>query len=268
MILVDSRAGSNELARYIVPRHLVRISQRLSTDVLFMGWGPGGTRLEIGMEHKTLPDLLKCIGDGRFSGTQLEPLLKYDYHHLIVQGIWREGSDETGNQLEVRGAPIGRGAGWYNTAEMGWGSRVWRYAEVEHWLFTMQIMAGLRIERPSNYIQAGRLIGSWWRWWNDKAFEEHRSHLAQDKSHRASLRGELPFLVRMAAELPGVGPEAIAAIERHFPSARAAAIATPEQWAEIVVGGGRGADGKVKKPRRLGKKTAQRIDDAWEGRDE
>lgn len=279
-ILVSPEAGSADthrvdgtvhhgLARFIMPQARVRVSRRkLPTDVVFTGRGPMGSSLEIGIEYKTIWDVLACIQDGRFAGNQLEPLRMFDYAFLLIEGMIQEGSDERGGRLEVFGSPMGKPRGWYGTDEWGRGKRVWTYAEFEHWYFSMMFRGGVIVlPFTKSKWDSGRRVGSLWRSFNDKAWEEHTAHTMKSTAHIAPLRGDLPAFVRAIAEFSAIGPQGAVAAERYFAgSMHAAANADVEQWSKMPVGGAIGKGGKRKRVSRFGMKRAALVVAEMHGR--
>lgn len=273
-ILVSPEAGSNDvlntdgsvrhhgLAKYIMPQGRVRVARRsLPTDVIFTGRGPMGSVIEIGIEYKTIWDVLACINDGRFAGNQLPNLREFDYAFLLIEGMIQEGSDASGCRLEVYGSPMGKPRGWYGTDEWGRGKRVWTYVEFEHWYFSMMFRGGVCVlPFTRSKWDSGRRVGSLWRAFNDKAWEEHSAHLAHSKAHLAPLRGDQPAFLRAISEYGSIGPQGALAADKLFKSSmRAACAATVDQWAEMPVGGGVGKGGKRKRASRLGKKRAMAV---------
>lgn len=269
-ILVDSRAGSNDqlnkdgtlrstgLARYIVPQSKVSVVRNLPTDIYFTGHGPGGSQLEVGIEYKTIWDALTCIETGRFADNQLPTLRELDFGILLIEGIIRRAGDQRGGRLEVWGSPLGKQRGWYDTSEWGRGNRIWGYKEFEHWYWSMVFRGGVYVMPfTADKYDSGRLVGSLWQAFNDKAWEEHTAHLAKSTAHLAPLRGEQPPFLRSIAEYPAIGHVAALAAERYFHGCmREASSADAEQWAAMPVGGGLGKGGKRKRVSRFGKKRA------------
>ena len=77
MILVDSREGSKQLQPLLRDSKLTRLE---FADFAFTGSDRDGRISQIGIEYKTLPDVLSCIADGRFAGHQLPGMMKaYDH---------------------------------------------------------------------------------------------------------------------------------------------------------------------------------------------
>src|SRR6185312_3670611 len=111
-ILIDPRVGSRELFGVLSSNGVkVQIArdELLSGDFCFEGRGPGEESWLIGVERKTVRDMLSSISTGRFSGHQLRLLCQmYQRYYLIVEGVY--GCDDHGILQEPRGggrwAPI------------------------------------------------------------------------------------------------------------------------------------------------------------------
>jgi len=222
MILVDDRVGSRELYQ-LLPQGSAEICRLNSADYCFVGNGPGKP-VFVGIERKGLNDVLKCLLDGRFSGGQLPKLLAdYDVVYLIVEGAWRPGKEGTLERL-------GRG-GWQTVVL---GTRVWMYRELDGWLTSIETMAGVRLRRTESERETAAVILNLYHWWTDKEWEDHRSHLAFDRSDRPTLvRPSLA--IRVAKELSGIGYDKAGAVARHFHgSVREMVLAVEDQWQEVA----------------------------------
>lgn len=227
MILVDDRAGSKELVRYLSqPHSLARLT---AGDAAFTGEGADGEPVSVGIEHKTISDLCSCIDNGRFAGTQLPGLLaEYDYPYLMVEGVWR--SDPESGVLQTR-----KGKGW---SGMQYGQRSWMYSEVMGWLNTMSVVCGIRIIFTGSKTDSGRVISNLYSWWG-KPWDRHTAHLQLDLSRMgARKRKEVelvpPTLVRrVAVALPGVGWGKSKEIEDEFHSVREMCEADEKRWMKV-----------------------------------
>lgn len=255
-IVVDDRAGSRELIAYLhgLPSVLGRLEYG---DISFLGWGPEGRPVPVGIEYKTLGDVLKCVTDGRFAGHQLPGLISsYEDVWLLVEGKWRP--DMNTGILQTLGHHR------YQDAHVG--DRRFTYRELDSWLMTMAIKGGIRVRTAQDTIEAAQFIRDLYMWWTqDGGWNRHKSHLAFDNSDAGDWRAGRnalglqdranlvkPGLVRrMAKELPGVGWDKSKAVASRFKTVREMAAATRSQWREI--------DG-------IGKKLAEEIDKALGGR--
>lgn len=132
MILCDAAVGSRELLTGI--RSLgcdAEVVNGLSTDFQWTGEGQKSAVL-VGVERKTISDLLESIRTHRLGGGQVGRALDcYDYYYLIVEGPWRRGE---GGMLEI-------GWPWHEPKGQ------FRYAEVGHFLDRMRVFGGVLVWR-------------------------------------------------------------------------------------------------------------------------
>lgn len=244
-IWIDSREGSKDLARYIRPQSLVRLKHGLPTDVMFSGNGPNNQRLVIGIEHKRIGDVLACIIDGRFAGTQLPLLTEFHFYWLFVEGLIRCNDDTGRLEIWYRGD-------WRTTDRAMIGSsKVWMWREFEGWLTTMEVIAGVKVRFFKNKQHSADAVVRLYHWWNAKDWDEHRSHIEIDDSHVTM--GDKSDVFQFVIGRPGAHMVTAAAAETEFRSIRRAANASVEEWAELKIG-------RVgKRKRRVGVKVAKRI---------
>jgi ERCC4-type nuclease len=142
--------------------------------------------------------------------------------YLIVEGAWRPGKEGTLERL-------GRG-GWQTVVL---GTRVWMYRELDGWLTSIETMTGVRLRRTESERETAAVILNLYHWWTDKEWEDHRSHLAFDRSTRPTLVSP-SLAIRVAKELSGIGYDKAGAVARHFHgSVREMVLAGEEQWKEV-----------------------------------
>lgn len=233
MLYVDDRAGSNTLARHIEPQSLVSLG-RFNADVEFLGFGPQHMPIPIGIEYKKIDDLLKCMIDGRFTGTQLPAMKKcYERCYLLVEGSYRPNPES--GVLQTRRYDRKKRA-W------GWQDDRFTYQQLDSYLNTLAERAGIRIMRSFDVKESAKMVMDLYRWWTAKDYEDHRSHLQPDMSQLPSkvqpdnpmfLTEDASLLRMWASHLPGVGWKKAEHIERHFGSAREMANATEEEWQQV-----------------------------------
>jgi len=237
MILVDRRTGSGELAG---PLRAAGCPVEVCTldygDVAFIGNGPGNEPVAIGIERKTLNDMLTSIQNLRWAGHQLPGLCEsYGWVWLIIEGLYRP---ETGSgALQSAGSldnetPFLRGK-WFDA---GYGRNRFMYRELDHYLTTLETHAAVRVRRSSNEYETVKIISSLYSWWTTKDYDEHRSHLALDtiiaRDSRLMIRPSVPRMI--AAQLPGVGYEKSEAVVRHFGgSVRTMVQASVKDWMAV-----------------------------------
>lgn len=225
MLLLDDRTGSGDLLPLLktlgVPTTLTRLE---FGDAALMGSGPDGAPRSIGIEVKTVQDVLACIGDGRFAGHQLPGLVAhYDQVWLVMEGTYRPSKEGI---LEVFRRGYWHGA-YANKSSSA------MYKGLDSWLMTMEIKAGVRFRRTGDRWETARVIADLYWWWT-RGWDEHKSHLAMHQTAPDALLLRKPGLLRkVAAQLPGVGWTRSQDVDRHFKSVREMACASPREWVKV-----------------------------------
>lgn len=245
LLYVDNRAGSKELFPLLCAKGLPAVLTRMDyADISFLGVGPEGDPVGIGVEVKTLRDVLSCIADGRFAGHQLPGLIQsYDQVWLLIAGLWRANA-KTG-MLEYR-----KRKGTWEEASVG--TRRFMARDLMTWLMTIEIKGGIRSVRVPDWGDAVVWLSALYGWWNSKGWDGHNSHLVfhdgsrhgtpykRDRasqmvmslSDRALLNR--PTLTRMiAAQLPNVGWTRSAPLAKRYRTVEELIGATPEELMEI-----------------------------------
>lgn len=222
-ILIDDREGSADLMRHF-PKGVAELTRLEYGDVAFIGTGPAGRPITVGVEVKRLSDVLKCIVDGRFAGHQLPGLIEtYKVRYLIVEGIFK--ADERTGILVQR-----RGKEW---REVAVGARRFMAADLEAWLYTAELKAGVHIRVVSGARAAAITIYNMYKWWY-KGWDSHKSHLAlHSLEPDTSMIREASLIRKIAKELPGVGWQRSLAVEKHFSSIIAMMTANEAEWMKI-----------------------------------
>jgi ERCC4-type nuclease len=242
MVYLDPRKGSGEL--YQPLRHLglqVTVEQLDFADVMFHGNGADGDCV-VGIERKTIRDLINSMETKRLAGHQLAGLVEnFHYAFLFVEGIWRPGT--SGDIEEMRGG------GW---RAVYLGGRTANYRAVHNHLTTLDLLCGVRTWRTYSTQETCRAVSDLYHWFNDKAWEGHESHIAVHSKISGPVRLVKPDLVwRMAAQLDGVDRRA-QDVSRRFKTVVEMVNATEKQWREVK------GTGKKKK-RGIGEVLAKRI---------
>jgi len=226
MILIDDRTGSIDLAGYIrhwkVPCEVTRLQ---FGDAAFAGNGPEGDTY-VGIEIKAVHDALSCIGDGRFAGVQLPGLLgSYDRVWLVVEGQWYPNFSDGILRIEsVRS---------HRTKELSFGARRFMYRELDHWLTTMEVRAGIRVRRTRDRRETARVIVDLFTWFS-KPWADHRSHLALHEDLPDKAIFIKPSIIRkVASQLPGIGWGKSQQVEAKFRTVERMVSATPAEWSTI-----------------------------------
>jgi ERCC4-type nuclease len=235
MIILDDREGSRELADAIRRAGIECEVQRMEYgDCCWMGNGPEGPCL-IGVERKTVQDLLASMRTGRLVGHQLAGMSE-EYHamYLIVEGMTREDPD-SGLLLHYR-----RG-GW---EEVRVGQQRFMWSELEAYLTSIDSLIGIHVRRSATPRETVSLIRTLYQWWQ-KSWDQHSTHkVLYTPLPQHSLLVKPSVLRRVAAQLPMIGYERSGAVEKHFRTVYAMATAEEKQWREIE-GIGKGIAQKV-----------------------
>jgi ERCC4-type nuclease len=232
MILVDSRVGSADLAEHPLLDRISVLTTLPSADVSFIGNGQHG-QISVGIELKSIHDLLQSIGSGRLQGQdgQIQRMIKsYDVCWLLYYGEYKAAQF---NNLYVR---VGRRFERYPRP----------FSYLESLLMGLQDI-GVRVSHAYDKESAVAWIAACYKRYR-KPWESHKSFRVLNvdqkitKSSSGSLVGDLiaagidaDCLQRMktAASLPNVRYERSLAIARRFKSIRAMMVADEEEWGEI-----------------------------------
>ena len=205
MLLIDPRAGSKELIPYLSPYDIeFQTAQLEFGDIAFMANGKDGA-VTVGIELKTIHDLVASIRSKRLSGHQLPGMCEtYDVLYLCVQGVWRCGPS---GEVEVLA-----GRGW---VPLRLGSSSILYREVSNYLTTLEQVCGLDVVRTNNHAETAAWVVGLAAWWS-KPWDKHNSHEAiyspdpvRKGQRRASfMPRKVGAVAKVASCLPGIDNKA------------------------------------------------------------
>jgi ERCC4-type nuclease len=232
VLLLDDRAGSKDLVPHFDKLGLpYRLDRLPFGDVAFLGRGPADRWLHIGVEYKTLDDVLSCLTTGRLAGHQVPGMrATYDLSFLLIEGMW-QANPETG-AIEVP-----RRGGWETLTV---NRRPYMCRDLDKYLLTLALQGGLTIHRVGRERDSARWLGSLYHWWTACRWEDHSSLHTFDWS--GPLLGLLedqkadgPRVTRaIAAQLPGIGWVKSQRVVDHFGSVLAMVLAEEREWREIA----------------------------------
>jgi ERCC4-type nuclease len=233
MLLVDDRVGSRDLAAPLKTLGLsVELVRLQYGDVAFEGRGVGGVPVLVGIELKQLSDLCSSLRTGRLAGHQNPGLSDtYDHRWLIVEG--RYGRDRWG---AITRMARGRRSPLHGQMTL---------SEVEGRLLTLELATALHVRHTEARWQTLRFVQCLYRWWTDRGFDAHKSHLV---AHAPQSLIPMSQFRRVLQGLEGVGPALSKAAEARFGVLAKAMHAGSQEWAALDVGG-----------RKLGMKQAEAI---------
>jgi ERCC4-type nuclease len=241
MIYVDDREESvKRLADPLRRRGLaVKVVRLDAADVAFFGRGPGDGRGEasygVGIEIKKLPDLINCIVNKRFADVQL-PRLKTQYQAvwLMALGEWLPGWGEHAGRLML---PRKRAVVPFHYEGM---KRAWMWRDVEHWLTTMRMKAGIQVDRAKNKAELLAKLHALYTWWTAVGWDGHTAHEASgngfDDEGARAWAVKPPMVVGMARLVEGVGGKKARRIAEKLATAERLVKASAEEIGKALGG--------------------------------
>ena len=191
-----------------------------AADFCFEGNGPNGP-VNIGVERKTLHDMLNCIEDARYNQQRIKMKQLYDISVLMVEGHWRP--HEQGYMMEG----FNNGTTWGYCKGRG---RV-MYSTLYRYLIGVA-STGVIITYPKNPWQCAYDVVEWFHFWN-KSYNSHRSMREIQKVSIPTMNFRPSLVRKWAADLPGVGVELSELAERKFRKPITLARADESEWLSI-----------------------------------
>lgn len=234
MISVSSAVGSKELRGPILSLGVSCESISLQfADAAFEGNGPSGTML-VGIERKTLHDILDCIESARYNQQRLGMGRTYQVSMLVIEGLWKPRED--GILMEgFRDYKAERGL-----------RLAGKNGEVIAWTDLKQGGGKVMYSKLYRYLQSvshGGVIVKFTRDLNHTAFnicEDFHYYQKRWKDHRSLMDIHIPQIPSLklrpslrrlwAFHCPGVGMVGSESAEKYFPTAHALAVADEGQW--------------------------------------
>lgn len=224
MILVDAAVGSKELCP-IIKTHggECEVSSLPYADACFEGKGPDGT-IAVGLERKTIHDMLRCIEDARYTGHQRIGMKNmYDVSVLIIEGHWKP-HNENGMLME----------GYHNGVNYGYckpGGRRVMYNKLYRYLISVAL-SGVIITYTRDIGHTAFNIVEWFHYFQ-KAWEGHTSLLEMQKIAIPTLNAKPTLVRKWAADLEGIGVKMSGLAEREFRTPLKLATAEEQDWLRI-----------------------------------
>jgi ERCC4-type nuclease len=202
-------------------------------DFALEGNGPNG-RIAIGIERKTLHDLLSCIDDSRYAAHQRPGMMRmYDKSFLILEGCWKP--HEEGFLMEGFRAGQSWGFCKYRTQRV-------MYAKLRRYLFSISL-SGVVVIYSRDPFQTAYDIGELYHYFSKK-WENHTSLLSVQQLAIPDVRGTIPLVRKWAAQVTDVGVKLSLEAEKLFKTPFKLANAAEEEWLQLP---------------RVGVKTARQI---------
>lgn len=249
MLYIDPRAGSGDLLPYFKNLGVKAQHRQMAFgDLAFIGKGPPSTEpWPVGIEVKTIGDLVSCMVNGRYAAHQLVGLSQqYEEWWLVVEGVWKPEWES--GLLKVWKPPRrarkaikgdkGHKGYWF---DLSVGGRRWMWKEVQGWVNTMMNQGGTKFWQTRDRMETARFCASQYHWWQ-KPYDSHQS-LKTFMDYKARVgSGEVGGKVMLLPptfercvykELPGIGWEKSMDVDRAFPDVLTALKASERDWQTI-----------------------------------
>jgi ERCC4-type nuclease len=197
----------------------------------------------VGVERKRIRDLLNSMESGRLAGHQLRGMFAaYEHVYLLVEGIYRPGTDGVLEEMVGSTAGAAHGHAWRTVRLRG--SKAYMYRDVDNYLNSLSTTAPIRVKRSSNLAESAHILSDLYWFWS-KEWADHSSlKVIYDAPPPTALLFTPTLVRRVANQLPGIGWERSGAVSHKFTSVIEMVEASVSRWAEIP-GIGKGIAAKV-----------------------
>jgi ERCC4-type nuclease len=252
MIRIDSRVGSKELEPLFLAYGIRAEKTTLDYgDFDFEGNGPN-SRVAICFERKQLSwrsvDLAESMFTDRLNGHQLPGMAdRYDYAYLIIEGVWRHGAQ---GELEIPDR-------WGN-----WKARQVPARAIVNFTMALAIQAGVIPWRSMSPIGTVAFIVDQYRWWQKRWHEHGSTEVVYAPADPRLGMGihlnprKASFREKVIMQTPGLDEKARWAA-KYFKSAREAANASAEEWANVTW------ETRTGKVHKLGLQMGRKLEAIW-----
>lgn len=256
MLLIDDRAGSRDLIKQpplaaLAEAGTASLSRLDSADVAMSGNGPDGPML-IGVEHKSISDLLSSLDNGRFSSEhngQLPALAStYQLAYLLLYGWYRPNPDsgnlQLGRHWPQKAGPHRITVEWKDYGYGMGNGRCLPYSYIESFLCSPSFLRfNVKVKHVNTFEESAVWIAALYKTWS-KPYDGHSSTQVFNKAGQVPQQGMDLRMHRCAlvasdllagGDTPGLGHKRAIAAATHFDgSVRRMVNASREEWAEVV----------------------------------
>lgn len=226
MILVAKERGSIELLPIIRGIGVQAEKADLKFgDFCFEGRGPKGDIL-IGIERKTLSDIMHCIDDARYSAHQKVGMEQmYGKSFLLVEGVWAMGSPPFYQGVLITSRD---GSSW---GPFRYRSKKVMYSKLYRYLISVSL-SGVATTYSRNMHHTACNVVEMYHYFQ-KRWQDHTSLLETQKLAIPQLSGH-PSLCRMwAADIKDIGVKFSMDAERMFKTPVRLANSEERDWLQI-----------------------------------
>lgn len=252
MILLDQRVGSKDFLDGIQTKVNCKVKLWVlnSGDVAWEGCGPDSSTVMVGLEIKTLGDMLTSMRSGRYIEQLNKMRGEYQYVYLLIQGSY--APDESGTLCTpTRGGWAPLVLQTKEQKDRGKFRARYSYNELDKFIASLEVKRDVIVRKACNKRDAIQQIVNLYGWWQ-KGFDAHDS-VESVKTQEGIITGKASVLRRTAAQWPGIGWELAGKVDRHFKTVENAVNALPTEW--------KGITWKTKSGRnmRIGERTALEV---------
>jgi ERCC4-type nuclease len=231
MILIDPRDGNlKEIQASIECMRIIsklgipcERSRLVSGDFCFEGHGPDG-RILIGVERKSLHDLLHCIDDGRYNQQRISMKQTYGFSFLIVEGLYKPSEDGWLLQGFVRKD------GSISWRHCDYRQRPVLYSKLRYLLSVA--LSGVIITYTKNLFETAYQVCELFHYFEEKWYN-HTSLLATQKLAIPSIDREPPLVRKWAADIDGIGIKRSAEAQHLFRTPYKLANSDESDWLRL-----------------------------------
>jgi ERCC4-type nuclease len=212
VIIVDDRIGSKEFHRLLTRAGAspCKVKRLRYGDFKIIGQGPNG-KCTVGVERKTISEIVSAIGDSRFVGHQLPGLLgnrkdgrrRYDYVFIVVEGDrYIDARSGLLNPQALRHLP----------------RRGHLYRTVQKFELTLMLKAGIRVIYTKNKSHTTEFLAALHEWFS-QSWESHKSaYKVEETAPDGALLDRRTMKRKVANQLTGLAWKRTLKADAYFPS--------------------------------------------------
>lgn len=210
-ITVDDRVGAKELADELPLSIVARLPYG---DFSWVGNGPDGSELEIGVERKTIPDLMDSLRSNRLVGHQLYGMLRYyNVVYLVIEGYVAVEKDHMK---------------WFNMHT----DYPMKYSEYYSRLLSICHQLGVTVVSTADRRTTVAWLWATYSWWTTRKWEEHESIKGAYVKRYWDIDEPSP-VKRFAEEFDTIGPVLASRLEKRFKSILKLSMASVDDIMEV-----------------------------------
>ena len=199
------------------------LSDLMYGDIAFEGRGPLGT-ISVGIERKTLHDMLHCIDDARLSGHQLIGMRQmYTLRVVMLEGHWRPHIPEMWLMEGFNGG-------------LSWGFCKYRsqrtlHSKLYRYLISLQLAGNIVTFSRDLHHTAANCV-EWYHYFQ-KRWDGHTSLQELQKVNIPTLNVKPPLVRKWANDLSDIGTKLSERAASHFKTPLNLAQADEVEWLKI-----------------------------------